>query len=227
MNKFSISMMSLVAMTALAAAQQKAPAAPAAAPTAKAGAPAAAPTAKAGAPAAAATTPAAAAKAPVAAPPTMEKPKPPAEIAAAIKAMGARKTCTGQGMGPDMAMADMKGTVSNKSDLDGWFIRQSINMTVGKGKAAFKMKMESLSTWDSKLAKWRVMGVSNDGSTMAGTADLKDGKYEFTGEMAGGMGTVAFKDHGDMTDPKNAKWMGEMSMDKGKTWTKVYEQTCK
>jgi hypothetical protein len=208
MKTFSISMISFVAMTGLAFAQAKTGAGTGAA---TAGAKV---DAKAGA------------AAPVAAP--TPPPKPPAEIAAAIKAMGkATKTCTGQGMGPDMQMADMKGTVTTKADLDGWFLRQTINMTVGKGKTASKMKMESLSTWDSKLGKWRVMGVSNDGGTMNGTAEMKDGKYEFTGDMIGGMGTASFKDHSDMTDPKNGKWWGEMSMDKGKTWTKVYEQTCK
>jgi hypothetical protein len=31
-----------------------------------------------------------------------------------------------------------------------------------------------------------------------------------------------------MSDPKaGAKFWGEFSMDKGKTWTKVYEMTCK
>ena len=221
MKTFSISMISLVAMTGLAFAQAKTGTTTTTTTTA-AGAKV---DAKAGGAAAGAKVDA---KAPVAAPVAPPAPpKPPVEIAAAVKAMGKTKNCKGQGMGPDMQMADMKGTVSNKADLDGWFIRQNIAMTVGKGKAAFKLKMESLMTWDTKAAKWRVMGVSNDGGTMMGTADMKDGKYEFTGEMNSPMGTAAFKDHGDMSDPKNVKWWGEMSMDKGKTWTKVYEQTCK
>jgi hypothetical protein len=44
----------------------------------------------------------------------------------------------------------------------------------------------------------------------------------------GGMGAGMFKDHGDMTDKKVGMHMwGEMSMDKGKTWVKVYDMTCK
>jgi hypothetical protein len=224
MKTFSISMMSLVAMTGLAFAQAGAKV------DAKAGAGAGAGSAAAGAKvdakAGAGAQTGAAAQAGAAAAPA--KPTPPAEIKAAIKAMGkATKTCTGQGMGPDMQMADFKGTVTMKADLDGWFVRTLININIGKGKTASKMKMEQLSTYDAKLAKWRVVGVSNDGATMMGTAEMKDGKYEFAGDMTGGMGTAMFKDHGDMTDPKAAKWWGEMSMDKGKTWTKVYEQTCK
>jgi len=233
MKKFSIVMCSLVAMTGLAGAQgaAKAPAgAGSAAPAAgakadpKAGAAAGAkvdPKAGAGAPAPKD------AKAPVAPPAPFTPPKPPAEIAATVKAMGKTKTCKGSGMGPDMQQVEFAGTVTSKSDLDGWFIRQNINMTMGKGKGSWKMKMEQLTTWDAKLNKWRVVGASNDGATVVGTADMKDGKYEFVGDMTSSMGVAAFKDHGDMTDPKNIKWWGEMSMDKGKTWTKVYEQTCK
>jgi hypothetical protein len=63
---------------------------------------------------------------------------------------------------------------------------------------------------------------------MVGTADMKDGKLEATWDTMGGMGAGMFKDHGDMTDKKVGTHMwGEMSMDKGKTWTKVYDMTCK
>ena len=221
MKTFSMSMISLVAMTGLAFAQAGAKV------DAKAGAGAGSGAAAAGAKVDAKAG--AAAQAPAAGAAAMPaKPTPPAEIKAALKAMGkANKACTGQGMGPDMQMADYMATVTTKADLDGWFLRTIIKINMGKGKTASKMTMEQLSTYDAKLAKWRVVGVSNDGSTMMGTAEMKDGKYEFAGDMTSGMGTAMFKEHGDMTDPKAAKWWGEMSMDKGKTWTKVYEQTCK
>ncbi len=224
MKTFSISMISLIAMTGLAFAQAKTTT------TTSTGSAAAGVKvdAKAGGAAAGAKVDAKGGAAlPVAPPAPPAPPKPPAEIAAALKAMGRTKTCVGQGMGPDMQMVAFKGTVSQKADLDGWFIRQNIVMNMGKGKTASKMKMEMLSTWDAKIGKWRVVGVSNDGGTTVGTADMKDGKYEMVAEMTSGMGTASFKDHGDMTDPKNIKFWGEMSMDKGKTWIKVYEQTCK
>lgn len=168
------------------------------------------------------------ATAPVAPPAPMEMPKPPAEIAAAAKMMSKTLNCKGTGLGPDMKTEmKMKGTMKAKSDLSGWWIRQTIAGTVGEGKTATKMNMEGFMTYDPKLAKWRFLGVSNDGGSLTGLADMKDGKYELVGEVTMPMGTVAFKDHGDMTDPKNIKFWGEMSMDKGKTWTKVYDQTCK
>lgn len=159
----------------------------------------------------------------------MEMPKPPAEIAATLKMMGTRSTCKGTGLGPDMkTMVDFKGTGTSKLVLDGWWIQGSMTGTMGKGKTSTKMKMESFMSYDAKSAKWRTLGVMNDGTSMHGWAEMKDGKYEGTAEMTGPMGSGQFKEHGDMTDPKaGMKMWGEMSMDNGKTWTKVYEMTCK
>jgi hypothetical protein len=158
----------------------------------------------------------------------MEMPKPPAELAATVKAMK-RMNCTGEGLGMDMkTMAKAKGTVGPaKADLDGWWMSNPITMTVGEGKASYKMKMVQNSTFDAKTGKFRVFAFSNDGGTMVGTADFKDNKWEFVGEMSGPMGTMPFKEHGDMTDKKAVKFWGEGSMDKGKTWMKVYEISCK
>jgi hypothetical protein len=224
MKTISISMVSLLALGGLAYAQtaKGSGATVGAGATVKAGAgsgSSAAPgqTLKGGAPAAQ-----------VAPPVPMEMPKPPAEIAAAAKMMRKTLTCKGTGLGPDMKTeAKMKSTMSAKSDFGGWWIRQTIKGTVGEGKTAVKMQMEGLLTYDAKLAKWRFLGVSNDGGSMTGSADMKDGKYELVGEMITPMGNATFKDHGDMTDAKAIHFWGEMSMDKGKTWTKVYDQTCK
>ena len=159
----------------------------------------------------------------------MEMPKPPAEIAATVKMAGARSNCKGTGLGMDMKTeVKFTGTVTRKVDLDGWWMHESMTGTMGEGKAAGKMKMESFMTFDSKLGKWRAVSVMNDGTQMVGTADLKDGKLEAVWDTTGGMGAGMFKDHGDMTDKKAGMHMwGEMSMDKGKTWTKVYDMTCK
>jgi hypothetical protein len=207
MNTFSITMVSLVAMTGLAVAQQKG----------------------AGTGTAAATPGAAVkvdAKAAAPATPKMEIPKPPPEIAAAAKAMH-RMTCKGQGMAMDMSMTDMTGTTTAKTDLDGWWVRQDLAFTVGKGKSAWKMKMAQFMNYDVKAAKWHVVGIDNGGGMNVGTADMKDGKYEMQADMTTPMGSGLFRDHGDMTDKKNVHFWGEMSLDKGKTWQKVYDVTCK
>lgn len=216
MNKFGISMVSLVAMSGLAFAQAGAGAKVDVKAGATAPAAGAKVDAKAGAAAGAPATPA-----------KVEMPKPPAEIAAAAKAM-ARMTCKGTGMSPaDMQMADVTGTATAKTDLDGWWIRQDLTMKVGKGKAMTTMKMTRFMTYDAKAAKWKVIDLDNSGGTDVGSADMKDGKFEMQADMTSPMGAGMFKDHGDMSDKKNIKMWGEMSMDKGKTWNKVYEVTCK
>lgn len=246
MKKISIALFSIVAMAGVASAQQGKGSGSAAAGVkvdAKAGTGGAATGAKAGAGASAgaatggagqgAATAAGATKtganAGAAAAPAMEMPKPPAEVAATLKMMGARSNCTGTGLGMDMkSEVKFKGTTTRKSDLDGWWIHESMTGTMGEGKTAGKMKMESYMTYDAKLGKWRAVSVMNDGTQMVGTADMKDGKLEATWDTMGGMGAGMFKDHGDMTDKKAGTHMwGEMSMDKGKTWTKVYDMTCK
>jgi hypothetical protein len=99
---------------------------------------------------------------------------------------------------------------------------------MGAGKTAHKLKIESYQTWDPSISKWRSVGLANDGSVMIGTAEMSGGKYTAMSDMYGGMmGNGKFRETGDMSDPKaGMKMTGESSTD-GKTWTKVYEMTCK
>lgn len=206
MKKFSIALIALVSTSGLAMAQAK-KAAPTAAPAAK---------------------PAATKPAPAEMPPT--PPKPPAEIATSLKQAGARQKCTGSVMGGADGTTEMpfKGNSTSKTTLDGWWIQESFTGTAGTGKAAMKFKMESYRTWDGKAGKWRTASFMNDGQMMVGTAEMKDGKLEAMSDTSGWMGNGKFREHGDMTDAKaGMKMVGEMSMDNGKTWMKVYEMTCK
>ena len=215
MKRISITLFSIVATTGFALGQAKQ-----ADPKAGSGAPA---------PKAGSAAPATGSAAQAAPPPA--PPKPPAELKTMMKQMGARSNCTGIGMGGADGKTEMKfkATTTRKAALDGWYIQESMNGTMGQGKTMVKFKMESYLTWDPKISKWRTIGVMNDGSSSVGTADFTNGKWEGTSDTYGGMmGTGKFRDHGDMSDPKaGAKMWGEMSMDGGKTWTKVYEITCK
>jgi hypothetical protein len=224
MKKFSITMVSLVAMASLAMAQQKG-----AEP--KAGAGSAATKAPAAGSGSAAKAPAAGSAAGSAAPAAkMEAPKPPAEIKDTLKMMGTRQNCTGVSWGGPDGKTEMKtkGTGTNALALDGWWIKGSSTITMGEGKAKWTLKIDSYMTWDAKAGKWRSVGMANDGSLMVGTAEMKDGKWDAMSDMYGGMmGNGKFREHGEMGDPKaGMKMTGEMSTD-GKTWTKVYEMTCK
>jgi hypothetical protein len=226
MKKFSITMVSLVTMAGFALAQPKAD--PKAGSGAAAGAGA---TVKAGAGAGSAAAGAKVdAKAGAAAQVKMEMPKPPAEHAALLKQMGTRMNCTGVSWGGMDGKTEMKTTMKGTMALalDGWHLKSASTITMGEGKAKMTLKGESYMTWDAKAAKWRTIGAMNDGSVSIGTMDMKDGKMESSADTYGGMmGNGKFRERGDMTDPKNVKMSGEMSMDGGKTWNKVYDITCK
>src|SRR5262249_32250652 len=137
--------------------------------------------------------------------------------------------CTGTTWAPDKSEMKMKGTGSSALALDGWFIKGSMTLNMGEGKAKSTLKIDSYMTWDAKAGKWRSIGAANDGSIMVGMADMKEGKFESMSDMYGGMmGDGKFRERGEMPDPKAGMHMtGEMSKDGGKTWNKVYDMTCK
>ncbi len=161
---------------------------------------------------------------PVAPPPVAEMPKPPAEIATLAKTLGGKLKCTGTSK--DMAGADQKVTVVVKSkvDLDKWWIADTIEVTMGKTKD----KMVSYTTYDAKSSKWRRVAVGTGGAQTIGTSDgLKDGKLVFTMDTISAMGSAQMRETTDITNPKAPTMIGEMSMDKGKTWIKGWEVACK
>ena len=156
------------------------------------------------------------------APKAMEMPKAPKEVADMVKGMEGTWKCTGKGYMPDGSTVDMTGTVKSKSDLAGFWAHDSM---VGKMGNAF----ESYTTFDAAAKKWHRVMVDNMGGMAMGNSDgMKDMKMDFAMDAMGPMGAMMVKDHVDMSDAKNgAKFFGERSMDKGKTWSKDYEVVCK
>ena len=71
--------------------------------------------------------------------------------------------------------------------------------------------------------------VESGGFWLSGeSAGMTANKIDWEMTSHGPMGEGMFRDHEDMTDAKaGVKMWGEFSMDKGKTWTKVYEMACK
>jgi len=162
------------------------------------------------------------AAAPVA-PKEMAAPTPAPEIKDMLKMAGTWK-CTGQATMSMEPMAPMKATMKTKADLDGFWVQDAFEATMGK----MKFKFVSYTTYDSAAKKWRRVMVDNMGGQAIGTSDgMKDGKVTFNMDMIGAGPGGMMKDTLDATDPKAVKASGEMSMDKGKTWNKVYEMTCK
>ena len=159
------------------------------------------------------------------APAKPEMPKPPAELDAMAKTTVGTWKCTGESMNPDGTKAKVTATNKAKVDLDKFWLVENLEV-----KGAMPFKMQAFSTFDASAKKWRRVAVDSWGGYMHGTSDgMKDGKtMTWNLDTVGAMGTGQFRDHMDVTDLKaGMKVWGEMSMDKGKTWNKVYEMTCK
>ena len=152
--------------------------------------------------------------------------KQPAELADMAKEAAGTWHCKGQGMDPTtMKMMDMTATMKIKLDVANWWIHGSFESKMGKEPFQF----ESFTTFDPAAKKWkRVMVESGGGWSSGESAGMQNKKADWDLTTHSPMGEAMFRDHEDMSDPKvGAKMWGEFSMDKGKTWTKVYEIACK
>jgi len=155
----------------------------------------------------------------------MPEMKPPAELAEMAKMTTGTWHCKGQGMDHTMKMSDLTGTMKFKLEMGGWWVHGSFESKMGKEPFSF----ESYTTVDPGSKKFkRVMVETGGGWSNGESAGLKDGKVDWELAAHSAMGDAMFRDHEDMTDAKaGVKLWGEFSMDKGKTWTKVYEMACK
>jgi hypothetical protein len=84
----------------------------------------------------------------------------------------------------------------------------------------------SYSTFDGK--KWHRVLIDNMGSQETATSDgAKDGKTQWDASSRSAMGVAPARHYEDATNPKELRLWGEYSMDKGKTYLKAYDMTCK
>lgn len=148
---------------------------------------------------------------------------PPAELAEMAKAASGTWKCKGQGADNAMKMADMSATLTIKPDLDNWWVRATFESAVG----AEKFRFESFTTYDPKSKKWKRVMVDNGGTWGSGeSAGIKNNKVDWNLTMHTPRGDAMFRDHEDLSDRSAVKMWGEVSLDKGKNWIKVYEMTC-
>ncbi|MDQ3365722.1 MAG: hypothetical protein M3680_09880 [Myxococcota bacterium] len=152
-------------------------------------------------------------------------PKPPTELGDMAKVAVGTWRCAGSETGQDGASGKLTATVRGKLDLDKWWITESMDAKGARG----SYKSVAYTTYDPGSKKWRRLSVDSMGNQFVGTSDgMKENKLTWNMDMMGGMGAGMFRDYLDLTDAKaGVKLWGEMSMDKGKTWNKVYELTCK
>ena len=148
-------------------------------------------------------------------------PLPPPELAAAVKRRR-QVDVQGRRVGRQGREGPVTATNVINGALDGWWMQESME---AKGRMTFKMV--AYTTYDATAKKWRRLAVMNGGHMIGTSEGMKDNKMVWNMDMMSAMGAGMMRDYMDMTDPKGMKAWGEMSMDKGKTWMKVYEMTCK
>jgi hypothetical protein len=140
-------------------------------------------------------------------------------------AMSGTTKCKGNMMEMDGSSMPMVGTNKSVVELDKWFIHDTFTAPMGK----MTMRFESYTTYDASTKTWNRLMMFNDGEWMTGSATPTDPTHqEWTMSTNGPHGAGVFRDHVDVSDPKaGVKLWGEASMDKGKTFKKVYEMVCK
>jgi hypothetical protein len=229
MKTFSRVAIATLTMVGAAAAQP----APAPAPAKDAAKPAA-PAKDAAKPAAPAPAPAAAPKIapkPAAPPVSADKPQPPPEppLPPEIEAMAKTAVGTWRCKGDEFdekgtKVGPITGTNKVKLELDNWWLSETMEI---KGLRTFKMM--AFSTYDPRSKKWRRVAVMNRGGQMIGTSDgQKESKLTWNMDLISPQGGSLFRDYQDASDPKvGLKVWGDYSLDRGKSWLRAYEMTCK
>ena len=147
--------------------------------------------------------------------------QPPTELVELARTTAGTWKCKGEmhdGAGGKVAVT---ATNKVKLELDKWWIASTLEV---KGPVA--MKLLTYTTYDTSAKKWRRVSFDNLGGQMVGTADAQGATFNL--DMIGPLGGGQFRDHTDPFDPRTGLHVwGEMSRDKGKSWTKVYDMTCK
>ena len=147
-----------------------------------------------------------------------------------MKGMGGNWKCTGTFHG--MGGSDMKytSTVKPKTELGGFWVHESVDIKpADKKMMPGDVMVEAYMTYDTSAKKWRRVEMMNDGALVVATSDgMKDMKLEMDGDAYGSHGQMMIKVNLDMTDMKAGMQVkGQISTDKGRTWTPMFEEVCK
>lgn len=168
---------------------------------------------------------------PAAPPVSADKPQPPPEppLPPEIEAMAKTAVGTWKCKGDEFdekgnKVGPITGTNKVKLELDNWWLSETMEI-----KGLRTVKMMAFSTYDPRSKKWRRAVVMNRGGQMIGTSDgPKESKLTWNMDLISPQGGALYRDYQDASDPKvGLKVWGEYSIDKGKTWLRAYEMTCK
>jgi hypothetical protein len=152
-------------------------------------------------------------------------PGPPAEVDTMGRASAGLWRCKGEEWhSATNTKAPMTATNTVRFDMEKWWIVETMDV-----KGSMPFKLVAYTTYDPTARKWRRIAAMSGGGHMIGTSEgMKDNKMVWNLDVMSPMGAAMMREHTDVSDPKvGMKAWGDMSMDKGKTWNRVYEMTCK
>lgn len=148
--------------------------------------------------------------------------KPAQEITDMAKAMAGTWKCTGKA---DMGGTsfDIKGTVTHKADLDGFWLRSTINGSAGK----MTMHTEMLTTYDAAAKKFYRQSANGHGGHATTWGTTEGTKTSWEGDAHNMGKDIKIRGSEEMVSPKETHVVGEYSDDGGKTWKSDHDVTCK
>jgi hypothetical protein len=151
------------------------------------------------------------------------------EVVELGKTMSGTWTCDGNLFAPDKKAIPISGHMTMAVELNRVWLHESLDAGVGQGSSAMNYKFEAFITFDKATKKWRRVEVDSLGGHTISSADpAKDGKLEWLNESTGADGKVQQqRTHFDGSDPKQVHVVGEITLDKGKTWIKTADLSCK
>ena len=151
-------------------------------------------------------------------------PTPPKVLADMAKTMSGTWKCKGSVSMPDGKKADLGATVTSALEMTGMWIHDSSDVTL----LGTTIHIESYSSYDEAGKHFHRAMVESDGGMAMGEGKMNGTtKLDYDLATHGPHGDGMLREHIDWSDMKaGVKTSVEMSLDKGKTWVKVYDQTC-
>jgi hypothetical protein len=156
----------------------------------------------------------------------MPEPQPPAEeLKKAAKSMSGKWKCTGTATNPDGTEMKAEGTLTIKSDLDGYWMVGTYEQK--KTKTMPAMKMVDYRTFDTADKVWKSWGFDNMGGiSQSATTRSDPTTMSWAGTYTLGGQTFWARTTETMADKNQMAYSAEQSFD-GKTFTPAWSGTCK
>ena len=148
-----------------------------------------------------------------------DPPKPLAELASAIG--NGTWSCTGTAL-----VRKMTATRTSRLEMGGTWMHDTVEAKLGNDPFQF----EVYTSYDANGKHFHRVMVESDGGIGDGEGHPTAGAaIDFLLDTHGPRGDGLFREHIDWTNAATtgATATGEVSSDKGKTWVKIYELTCK